>query len=344
MRFNKFGLSIVSLILILIITACGNNNSNNTSDNIDAEDDWPEDEITLITPFDAGGSVDNMARGFAPYLEDELGTDIKIENKPGASGQIGSTEFVNSPDDGSTFFVGTQLYLSANIVLEDADFDIDDFSMINFEQFDPITITVPEDSPYETLDDLLDAIEEKPGELSYSTISGGALHLTGVILEDKLDIDIKPVFYDGGGEMRNALIGDQVDFMIGNATGDLAIEDKSRVLGIASDDEEELDMYEDAEPINEVLNERDEEDIPYVGSARFIAAHSSFKEEHPELFDKFVDDYEKMFESDEYQEHLEEQGADIVSEFRGPEESDEMNQELHELVEEYKDDLEDDEE
>ncbi len=329
---------------LLMMAACGTDEepSDDTSNGSEGESDeqaieeWPHDTITFVVPFDAGGSVDGMARGVANHLEEELDVTVNIDNRPGASAQIGASHFINQPDDGSVFFAGTQLYLSANIVLQEADFDIDEFSMVNFEQFDPITITVHENSPYETFDDLLEDIENNPGEISYSTIYGGPLHLTGALLEDTLDIELNPVFYDGGGEMRNALLGEHVDFMIGNANGDTAIEDNVRVLAIADDNMEEL--WPDAEPINDVLEEYDAE-IPYVGSARFIAAHSSFKEENPELFEYFVEAYEKMFESEEYQQYLEENGADVVSDFRGPEESDEMNLELHDLMLEYQDDL-----
>ncbi|WP_059104273.1 tripartite tricarboxylate transporter substrate binding protein [Shouchella shacheensis] len=327
---------------VVVLTACGSDSQEEAVGENGEMTEWPHDEITLIIPFDAGGSVDVMARGMAPYLEDELGVDVRIENHPGASAQIGASQFINSPDDGSVFFVGTQLYLSANIALQGADFSIDDFAMVNYEQFDPITITVHEDSPHETLDDLIEDIENNPGEISYTTIYGGALHLTGVLLEDVLDIELSPVFYDGGGEMRNALLGQHADFMIGNANGDLAIGDQARVLAVASEDEEILNIYEGTESLNGLLDDRGVE-IPDIGSARFIAAHSSMKETNPELFDYFAEAYERMFESEAYQSHLDDQGADVVSSFIGPEESDAMNLELHELVLQYESELMSDE-
>ncbi|WP_160058368.1 Bug family tripartite tricarboxylate transporter substrate binding protein [Alkalicoccus saliphilus] len=351
-KFKRSALTVGTSTLLITLAACGTNNeadteagnnggSDNSEENEEVAEDYPHDPVTFVVPFDAGGSVDGMARGVANHLDETLDTTINIDNRPGASAQIGASHFINAPDDGSTYFAGTQLYLSANIVLQDADFDIEDFSMVNFEQFDPVTITVHENSPYETFEDLLEDIENNPGEISYTTIYGGPLHLTGVLLEDYLDVDLNPVFYDGGGEMRNALLGEHVDFMIGNANGDKAVEDNVRVLAVADDDMEEL--WPDAPPINDVLQDNYDVEIPYVGSARFIAAHTSFKEENPELFDQFVNAYEEMFNSEEYQAYLEESGADAVSEFRGPEESDEMNLELHELMLEYQDELAEDE-
>lgn len=344
---------VMVLIVTLVVAGCGTSqeettetndqsqeSESNTANETESEEKelaWPTDKITIVVPFGAGGSMDTVVRGIAPFLSEELGVDVAVENKKGASGQVGSTYFAKAtPDDGSYFFGGTQLYLSSNIVLQDADFSIDDYSMINFEQFDPITVTVHKDSPYQTFEELINAIKENPGELSLGTIYGGPLHLTGVLLEDKLDLDYRTVMYDGGGEMRNALLGQQVDFMIGNAKGDVAIADNARVLAIASD--EPLSIWPDTPALNDALQPFGVK-IPYVGSARFFAATTSFKEKHPELFDRFVEAYKNILESDEYQAHLEKTGAADVTKYRGPEASDKLNKELHQLLLDYKDKL-----
>ena len=330
------------MIALLSLAACGNGNEESVSDEGEAggetevEASWPHETTTFILPFEAGGSLDTMVRGMIPYLEQHLDTTFIVDNRPGAATQIGTTVFHNSEDDGSYLFAGTQLYFSATMVLQDAEYSIDDFAMVNIEQFDPVTITVPKDSPFQTFGDLIEYAKEHPGELSYSTVFGGPLHLTGVLLEDKLGVKFKPVFYDGGGEMRNALLGGHVDFMIGNSNGDTAIADNIRVLATATDDVSEI--WPDAEPINKALEPYGVE-VPHVGSVRFIAVHKSFKEKYPERFDMLVKAYEEMFNSDEYQKHLEETGAEAVSAFRGPEESDRLNRELHDLVVQYKDEL-----
>jgi tripartite-type tricarboxylate transporter receptor subunit TctC len=337
-RFKAMQLFILVLSLGLILGACS---SNDTSDDAgDAEGDvkWPHKNTTLILPFDAGGSLDSMMRVLAKELEQELDTKIKIDNRPGAATQVGTTAFIKGKDDGSVLFGGTQLYLSASILLQDADYNIDDFSMVNIEQFDPITITVHKNSPYETFEDLIEDAIANPGKISYSTVHGGPLHLTGVLLEEKLDTSFKTVFYDGGGEMRNALLGEHVDFMIGNALGDTAIADNARVLAVAS--EEPMELWPDAAPINDVLAEYDME-VPLVGSVRFLATHATFKENNPELFELLTNAYEKVFESEEYQNYIKESNADEVSAFRGPEESDKLNHQLHDLLDEYKDKLQD---
>lgn len=336
MKKNLFTLLI--LTTVLLIAACGNDNSDSegNTDSGEKSTEWPHNNTTFILPFGAGGSLDTWMRNLSPYLEEELDTRISIDNREGAATQTGTTVFHEGPNDGSYLFAGTQLYFSATMVLQGADYNIDDFAMVNIEQFDPITITVPKDSKYETFGDLIEDIKENPGKISYSTVSGGPLHLTGVLLEDKLDIELNPVFYDGGSEMRNALLGDHVDFMIGNSNGDTAIEENVRVLATATDEVSEI--WPDAEPINDALEKYDVE-IPQVGSVRFIATQASFKEENPELFEELVTSYKNAYNAEDYQAHLKESGADLVSDFRGPEESDKLNRELHDLIVEYKDEL-----
>lgn len=333
--FKLKGVIFLSLLLLVFLAACGDDNSDAGASSEDGSK-WPHKNTTLILPFDAGGSLDSMMRVIAKDLEEELDTKIKIDNRPGAATQVGTTAFVNGKDDGSVLFGGTQLYLSASILLQDADYDIEDFAMVNIEQFDPITITVHNNSPYETFEELIEDAKANPGSISYSTVHGGPLHLTGVLLEEGLGIELKPVFYDGGGEMRNALLGEHVDFMIGNALGDNAIADNARVLAVAS--EEKMELWPDAEPINDVLANYDVE-VPLVGSVRFLATHASFKENNPELFELLTEAYQNVFESEDYQTYIKENNAEEVSEFRGPEESDELNHNLHNLLDEYKENL-----
>lgn len=335
-KIKSVRLLVIAFIISILLIGCGSNEGATNESTESEEVKWPHKNTTLILPFDAGGSLDSMMRVLAKELEKELDTKIKIDNHPGAATQVGTTAFIKGKDDGSVLFGGTQLYLSASILLQNADYDIDDFSMVNIEQFDPITITVHKDSPYETFEDLIEDAIANPGKISYSTVHGGPLHLTGVLLEEKLGTSFNPVFYDGGGEMRNALLGEHVDFMIGNALGDSAIAENARVLAVAS--EEKMELWPDAEPINEVLAKYDVE-VPLVGSVRFLATHASFKENNPELFDLLVNAYKKVFYSEEYQAFIEDNNAVEVSDFRGPEESDKLNHSLHDLLDEYKDKL-----
>lgn len=329
---KKYLVILLSICLVLgSLAGCSGNKESATQD----VEEWPKDKITVVIPFAAGGSADTMARGLIKYWEQELGVPMVIENREGASSQVGITYYSKLPADGNSILIGTQLYLSSTIALQNADYDIDDFAMINFQQIDPVTITVHNDSPYQTFDDLINAIKENPGQLKFGTIFGGPLHIASEILKEELDLDYKTVFYDSGNAFRTALLGKHVDFIFGQVNGDLALKGNARVLAVAG---ERTELWPDSPTFNEVLAKYNK-GFPLLGSSRYIAVHSEVKENYPERFEKLVETYKKAFENPEYQEILKNSGELEVSGFYGPEESDRINLEMHELVIKYKDKL-----
>lgn len=324
----------------VLLAGCGANDTDG-----DGEGGWPHDEMTIIVPTEAGGSIDAMARELAPYLEEELDVDVQIENHPGAGHQIGIRQFIDGPDDGSTVLATGQMFLSASQVLRGADYgyDVTEFPILSFQMIDPVAITVHRDSPFDSLEDIVEAAEENPGSVSYVTMHGGHGHLVGVLLEDAFDVDLAPVFADSGSDTRNMLLGQHADFMINNIVGDLAIEDNAKVIaGAADDDHPALDLWADdgAVAINSVIADHGGEEIPDVASSRFLAAHPNLAEESPELLDQLEEAYQAAFEHPEHQERLEEIGQDAVSEWHGSEWSQNYNQEMHETMQEYASTLE----
>src|SRR5699024_12885016 len=91
MRKLKPFLLLLALIFSLILAGCSSGAASKGAEG----DKWPHKNTTLIIPFDAGGSLDSMMRVIAKDLEQELGTSIRIDNRPGAATQIGTTQFVN---------------------------------------------------------------------------------------------------------------------------------------------------------------------------------------------------------------------------------------------------------
>jgi tripartite-type tricarboxylate transporter receptor subunit TctC len=331
MKLRKAWIVGVIALLVLALTAgCGGNKKEK------AGEDWPKGKLTLLVPFKAGGSVDSMARALAKYWEKELGLPLIIDNRDGASGQVGATVFQKMPVDGNTIFLGTQTYLSANIVLQNAKFNIDDFDVINFQQVDPVTIAVLEDSPYQTLDDLIQDIKKNPNKVKWGTIFGGPLQLAGEILHDKLGLQVKTISYDSGSAMRTALLGKHVDYIIGNANGDQAIKGKARVLAVA--DTKRNSIWPDSPILNDALKKYNVS-IPTIGSSRFIAVHKGLKAKYPERYSKLVETYKKAYESSDYQAFRKQTGEDTVSNYYGPAESQKMNHEIHQLIVQYKDKL-----
>jgi tripartite-type tricarboxylate transporter receptor subunit TctC len=298
----------------------------------DAADNWPKGKkITCVVPWKAGGSADTMARQLIKFWEPLLDANIIVSNREGAATLLGTELFLKQPKDGSSMYIGTQMYMSAGAVLQGAKFSMDDFAVINFQQFDPITVAVHEDSKYKTFQDLIDDIKARPGQVKCGLVYGGAPHLGAVVLKERLNLDYKDVTYDSGNAYRTALLGKHVDFIMSNANGDRAIQGKARVLAVA--DDKRSPIWPDSPTFNEVLKIND---FPKLGSARFVAMHKEFKQKYPARFDKLVATYKKAFEDPEYVKLRAANGEDSVSSYRGPEESDRMNHALHNLLAQYK--------
>ncbi len=299
---------------------------------------WPQGEkLTMHVPYGAGGGGDMMVRQFVPYWEKELGATIVIENRAGASGMVGTNVWLEQPKDGSHILFLCQLYLSGNILLQGATYNVDTFDVINFQQIDPVTIAVPQDSPYQTIDDLIAAIKERPGEITYGTIPGGHGQLAMEFMKDKLDLDVKLITYDAGASYRTALLGKHVDFIAGNAAGDIALKGNARVLAVA--DSQPNPIWPDAPTFNSVLEKNNQEGFQTIGSCRAFAVFPSMKTEYPERYQKLLDTYKAAYENPEYQETLKKSGEDSVSHFYGVDESNKINSELHELMTTYQEAL-----
>ena len=299
---------------------------------VQAADSWPKGlKLTCLVPSAAGGSVDIMARQLVKYWEPILGATMVVTNRDGAANLLGTEIFLKMPKDGSVIFIGTQLYQSAGIVLKGAKYSIDDFAVINFQQFDPMTVAVLEDSKYKTIEDLIADAKARPGEVKCGVMHGGAPHLGAVVMQEKFGVRFREVSYDSGNAYRTALLGKHVDFVVSNANGDRAIKGKARVLAVADDTRSQV--WPDAPTFNEVLKSKD---FPRLGSARYVAMHKEFKAKYPERFQTLVDTYKKAFDDPEYVKFRETSGESAVSAYRGPEASDKMNKALHELLVQYK--------
>lgn len=336
-------LSVLMIIILSLLTACGSqenvqqDTAPNTPDNDSSitEVSWPNSNVELYVPYGEGGSVDRLARGLAAHWEQRVGQQMIVQNRGGASGLLGAESFLGAKDDGHSLFVGLQPTLSMNMLVQDADFSLDDFKFINIEQRDFGSITVRKDSPYETIDDLIEDAQKRPGELTMSVAAGAGTSLFGYAFIDALGLDVNIVTFDSGGEQRTDLLGGHSDFAASGAYGDLAIQDEVRVLTVGS--EEPFPGWEDAPPINEVLAKYTDETMPPIGDNRFIAVHNSFAEENPEVFDYIVESYRENYESEEYQNYIKEQEAESISYYYGPEESLQIMEDLHEVVERYAD-------
>jgi tripartite-type tricarboxylate transporter receptor subunit TctC len=177
-----------------------------------AHAEWPKDRpIQMIVAFAPGGSTDVMARAIEPFLEKELGADIVIENRPGASGEIAYTALSKAKPDGYTFsYINTPGYLSMQVQRK-LGYDPKSIKPIARIVDDPTAIVVPASSNIKTLKDFVEAAKAKPGAVSYGSSGVGTDdHLAIILLGAATGATFTHIPFSGAGETRTAILGSQV--------------------------------------------------------------------------------------------------------------------------------------
>ncbi len=185
-----------------------------------AQQDFPTKPIQLMVAFPAGGSTDIAARIVASIAEKALGQPIVIVNRGGAGGQIGWTEMVRQRPDG--YYIGFINLPATNTVILDPErkaiFTEKDFTPIINQVLDPGVIWVRADSPYKTVQDLLDAAKKSPGTIRAAT--------TGILSDDHLAIlmteeaapgaKFRLVHLEGGATQFKEIMAGNIDVAFDN--------------------------------------------------------------------------------------------------------------------------------
>ena len=324
MNRGKFSLLFLVVMLVLALPLVGY-----------SEDNYPDHPITIIIPFSPGGSSDIAIRAIEPFLSKELGLKIVIENRPGANSQIGATEFMRRPDDGYTFFQCNQPHISWTILTQDPQYKIEDFYGINAFHITPSLIAVLPDSPYNSIEDLIEDAKARPGEVKFGVTSGGPQHILPLWLGKELDIDWIIIPYDGGAESKAALYGGHSDVTCLDPAS--IVREGFKPLVLAA--EEKSILLPDLPLLGPVVEKYggSMSDKPVTDSWRGLVAHATFKEKYPNRWKIFVDAYERAFHNPDHMAKIVELGMQEISNFQSPEATQEDLLKIHNDLTKYKD-------
>jgi tripartite-type tricarboxylate transporter receptor subunit TctC len=178
-----------------------------------AAQSYPSQPIRLIAPFPPGGSVDIMARLIAEPLGRELGGKLVIENRTGASGNIGMEATARAKPDGYTIVLNTIPLATNPALFEKLTWDpIKDFAPIGMVATGAHVLVVPNKVQARNVADLVRMAKASPGKLSYASAGvGTTFHLCGEMFKDSTGTFILHVPYRGGGPALVDTLGGQVD-------------------------------------------------------------------------------------------------------------------------------------
>jgi len=173
--------------------------------------DYPNRPIRLIVPFAPGGVADNSARVVAEPLSQRLGQQVVVENRPGASGNIGTQQVAQAPADGYTLLLGFDGTMVINpFVFPNIPFDtLKDFAAVTKLGDATLLLAAHPSLPAKTLQEMIELAKKKP--LAYGTSgTGGTPHLAGELLKQRTGAQLEHVPYKGGGPALTDAVGGQI--------------------------------------------------------------------------------------------------------------------------------------
>ena len=203
-----------------------------------AQTAYPVKPIRVISPFPPGGSVDTVARLVGLELTKPLGQQIVIDNRSGASGNIGMELAKNAPPDGYTLVLNTLPLVTNQFLYSKVPYDpIADFVPISLISSSPNILTVHPSLPVKSVRDLLALARARPGGLNYAS-AGPATnpHIAGELFNYLGKVNIVVVHFKGGGPGLVATVSGetQVTFSNISETAGMVQSKRLRALGVTS--------------------------------------------------------------------------------------------------------------
>lgn len=216
--------------------------------------DYPSEDIRLLVPYGAGGPTDLTTRTVGSCLESELGETVVVENLPGGSGALATTELVGAEPDGHTLSLVTAGTMVLTPLANEVSYSVEDITPIGVMAEVPSVLAVGEDSEYASAEDLVAAAEAAPGTLNVAV--PGASTPQGIELQrlaDEHDVEVTAVPFNGNAEMTAALLGGNVDAVLINASTDVTENiDAGRFVPLVASSEERLEWLPDVPTFTEL--------------------------------------------------------------------------------------------
>lgn len=225
-----------ALVLSLALTGCGTTQSQTQTDTA-KKLDYPTKPVNMVIAFTAGGSSDIQARIMQKYWNKYVPQQPWVfKYTSGAGGAIGFAEAAHAQPDGYTIGGVNVPHIVLQPMAQGAQFSVDDYAYIAQVVNDPQVLAVRKDSKFNSWKDVIDYSKANPIKLKVGivgTFSGH--HMMLLDLEDKTGMKPTQVVYKGAADQNAALLGGEIDVMIGNVNDVMRSVDQMKILAIAAD-------------------------------------------------------------------------------------------------------------
>lgn len=232
-------LPVAVVALALAASACGGLRP-------DRADEYPARDVQVVVPYPAGSGIDTTTRALVDIVNDQgdLGQRLQVVNKEGGAGSVGTTSILNADPDGYTIGVVPDGPLTLVPQTEDVAYDPNQITVLSEIITSPIMFVVPDGSPYQSLDDLIDAATADPSTI---TIAEGPLNyaIPADKVEQETEARFKHVDFDGDGATTTALLGNNVDVGVMQLASALPQLESGKLRALAITSGETVDLVPD---------------------------------------------------------------------------------------------------
>ena len=177
---------------------------------------YPSKVVRVVVPYPPGGTVDAVARVIAQRLSESLGQQFIVDNRPGASGTIGSTAVAKSPADGYTLLVQASTFVASPLLMGNVPYDVEkDFTPVTNLGSVPLLVTAYPGTPAKNLKEFLVAIKADPKKYVFGTSAvGSASHLAEEAIKYEAKVDFTIVPYKGTAPALTDVMGGHISAMV----------------------------------------------------------------------------------------------------------------------------------
>jgi tripartite-type tricarboxylate transporter receptor subunit TctC len=229
MTRQNSGRSMLVLISLLAIAA---------SIEAAAQPDYPVKTVRIVAPFPPGGSVDTVSRLIAARLSESYGQTFVVDNRGGASGNIGSEIAANAPGDGYTLLVNTLPLVTNQFLYSRVPYDVlRDFAPVSLLTGTPAVLAVHPSLPVKNVRELIELTKSRAGKLDYGTAGVGTnSHIAGELLNYLAKTNISPVHFKGGGPATIASVSGEIGINFNTLPDSLSYvrSGRMRAIGVSS--------------------------------------------------------------------------------------------------------------
>ncbi len=273
---------------------------------------YPSKDITLVVPYNPGGSTDALARQFATQLEKIMGVKVNSENKPGGSGTIGMSAVVRAKPDGYTIGLGTNSILSYQPLTNPGlpfKTSADYTPLVKLIDL-PNVLFVRNDSPWKTFDDFLAEAKKNPGKMR---VAVAALRGTNDLVMQQFNmlagVKLTMVPFTGGaGEATLALLGGRVEAMGGSGASNLGQVQAGQLRALAVFKKGKYEPFPNAVSIT---------DVGYDATLQAMYCVIAPKGMPKDVQDKLVNAAIQIVKSEEWNKFARAQGSSAIEQ-NGP--------------------------